>query len=72
MQKDYQKGREFTWHGFCSTTKSIEVLNNSMFCGSSGKRTIFQISLTQGQVCDSPISELPGAGLTLAHLITGS
>ena len=32
------------------TTKSIDVLNNSMFCGDSGKRTIFQIALTQGQV----------------------
>ena len=51
LSAQYPEGREFTWHGFCSTTKSIEVLNDSMFCGSSGKRTIFQISLTQGQVC---------------------
>ena len=50
LRDDYKKGREFTWHGFCSTTKSISVLNNSMFCGHSGKRTIFQIALTQGQV----------------------
>eukprot|EP01045_Picozoa_sp_COSAG04_P035054 COSAG04_NODE_7932_length_1045_cov_0.902748_1_plen_86_part_10 len=34
------------------TTKSIDVLNNSMFCGDSGKRTIFQIALTQGQARD--------------------
>ena len=50
LKEDYQKGREFTWHGFCSTTKSIEVLSNSLFCGDKGKRTIFVITLTQGQV----------------------
>ena len=32
------------------TTKSMEVLSNPMFCGDSGKRTIFNIQLTQGQV----------------------
>eukprot|EP01043_Picozoa_sp_COSAG02_P043247 COSAG02_NODE_3752_length_6284_cov_8.897171_4_plen_1014_part_00 len=49
LSKDYPKGREFVWHGFCSTTKSMEVLSNPMFCGDAGKRTIFQIQLTQGQ-----------------------
>ena len=37
------------------TTKSIEVLNNSMFCGDKGKRTIFVITLTQGQVSSDPL-----------------
>ena len=41
--------REFTWHGFCSTTKTIEVLSNPLFCGETGSRTIFVIQLTQGQ-----------------------
>ena len=31
------------------TTKSAEVLSNPMFCGDTGKRTIFTIKLTQGQ-----------------------
>jgi hypothetical protein len=56
LRADYVKGREFTWHGFCSTTKSLEVLSNPMFLGTSGKRTIFSISLTQGQVCIHPLS----------------
>ena len=49
LGKDYPKGREVVWHGFCSTTKSMEVLSNPLFCGDIGKRTIFQIQLTQGQ-----------------------
>ena len=36
------------------TTKSMKVLENPMFCGSSGKRTIFVITLTQGQVSSDP------------------
>ena len=49
LVSEYPEGREVVWHGFCSTTKSIAVLSNPMFCGDSGKRTIFQITLTQGQ-----------------------
>lgn len=49
LRQDYPKGREVVWHGFCSTTKTIDVLSNPMFCGDRGKRTIFQIQLTQGQ-----------------------
>ena len=54
LRAQYPKGREFTWHGFCSTTKSAEVLSNPQFCGDSGKRTIFAITLTQGQVRSLP------------------
>ena len=49
LRSDYPKGRKVTWHGFCSTTKSAEVLSDPQFCGQSGKRTIFAIKLTQGQ-----------------------
>ena len=49
LRSDYPKGRKVTWHGFCSTTKSAEVLSREEFCGQSGKRTIFAIKLTQGQ-----------------------
>lgn len=52
LRENYPKGREFTWHGFCSTTKSMEVLSNPQFCGTTGKRTIFNITLTQGQARD--------------------
>eukprot|EP01043_Picozoa_sp_COSAG02_P055666 COSAG02_NODE_6493_length_3538_cov_2.563536_2_plen_478_part_01 len=49
LRSDYPKGRKVTWHGFASTTKSMEVLSNEAFCGTGGKRTIFAIKLTQGQ-----------------------
>jgi hypothetical protein len=52
LTKDYAKGREVTWHGFVSTTKSMGVLENPMFCGQHGNRTIFTIVLTQGQARD--------------------
>jgi hypothetical protein len=45
----YVKGRELTWHGFASCTKSMGVLMNPQFCGPGGARTIFVIALTQGQ-----------------------
>eukprot|EP01046_Picozoa_sp_COSAG06_P001656 COSAG06_NODE_56_length_27627_cov_106.527136_9_plen_268_part_00 len=52
LSKDYAKGREVTWHGFASTTKSMEVLEHDQFCGKEGARTIFSIALTQGQARD--------------------
>ena len=45
----YVKGRELTWHGFASRTKSMGVLMNPQLCGPKGARTIFVIALTQGQ-----------------------
>ena len=54
LRAHYPEGREVTWYGFCSTTKSMQVLSNPMFCGDSGKRTIFAIQLTQGQVRTIP------------------
>ena len=49
LRDQYPQGRKVTWHGFCSTTKSAKVLENPLFCGEVGKRTIFAIQLTQGQ-----------------------
>ena len=49
---DYQLNCEFTWYGFCSTAKSIDVLNNPLFCGETGLRTMFAIKLTQHQARD--------------------
>ena len=49
LRAEYPEGRVFSWHGLCSTTKRLVVLRNPMFCGDSGKRTIFAIKLTQGQ-----------------------
>lgn len=49
LSQEYIKGRKFTWHGPCSCTKRIEVLKSDLFCGTSGKRTIFAVELTQLQ-----------------------
>lgn len=59
LRAKYPKGRRFTWHGFISCTKSINVLSTAQFCGDSGPRTIFSIELSQGQARDiSPYSVL--------------
>ena len=46
------QGREFTWHGPSSCTKSLEVLSSPQFLGDSGPRTQFIIHLTQHQARD--------------------
>jgi hypothetical protein len=33
---------------FSSTTKSMDVLNSEMFCGTKGDRTLFKIAVTSG------------------------
>lgn len=62
LRADYQDDhRRFTWHGFISATKRLEVLSEPLFCGDSGPRTIFAIELTQGQARDiSPYSMTRG------------
>lgn len=58
LRARYRKGDVITWHGFSSTSKTIETVN--AFCGTTGKRTIFNIKLTQGQARDvSQYSEYP-------------
>ena len=41
LRADYVEGRELTWYGFCSTTKSMAVLSNPMFCGDAGKFVLY-------------------------------
>eukprot|EP00971_Amphidinium_carterae_P129459 2564116-Amphidinium_carterae.1 len=61
LAKDYQEHREVTWYGFTSSTKTQKALESEAFCGKSGERTIFTITLTQGQAKDishfSPLDE---------------
>jgi len=60
LLSEYPKGKEFLWHGFTSTTKSIDVLQTEDFLGVTGPRTVFQIQLTQNQARDiSDYSPLP-------------
>ena len=66
LKAQYAEGREVTWYGFCSTTKTIGVLSEPLFCGESGTRTIFTIRLTQGQARDiTRYSLIPGEGEVL-------
>ena len=54
----YPKGKEVWWWAFSSTTKQLETLNDEMFLGKTGVRTIFNIQvstdLTGRRLC-SPI-----------------
>ncbi|CAF2814699.1 unnamed protein product [Rotaria sp. Silwood2] len=43
---DYPKGKSFIWWGFSSCTSSVEVLENELFFGKTGNRTLFQIECT--------------------------
>lgn len=43
------EGAEVTWHSFTSCTRKLGLMDDPNFCGTSGKRTIFSVHLTQGQ-----------------------
>ncbi|CAM2727446.1 unnamed protein product [Rotaria socialis] len=40
---DYPEGKSFVWWGFSSCTSSVNVLENALFFGKTGKRTLFEI-----------------------------
>ena len=44
----YPKGKEFYWWAFSSTTKELSILQNPMFLGTSGVRTVFNIQVSAG------------------------
>ncbi|CAF4035401.1 unnamed protein product [Rotaria sp. Silwood2] len=43
---EYSKGKIVIWWGFSSCTSSAEVLENELFFGKTGNRTLFQIECT--------------------------
>ena len=45
---EYPKGRKFRWWRFSSCTEDGAVLQNPMFLGETGKRTLFSIKVTSG------------------------
>ena len=49
LRATYKKGRTVTWHQFSSCTSTIEVLQSEQYCGTSGERTLFVVTLTQGR-----------------------
>lgn len=56
---EYVKGSKISWWQFSSCTKDVSVLENPMFLGTSGSRTIFQIQSSRG-VEVSSFSAIPG------------
>ena len=55
----YRTGEQVVWWAFTSTTTNIGVLENPMFLGKTGPRTIFQIA-TSKAVDVKDFSALPG------------
>jgi hypothetical protein len=49
LSASYPVGKTITWWSFSSCTKSIDVLQNDQFLGSSGIRTMFAIETTSGK-----------------------
>jgi len=74
MRAQYPKGQEVYWWAFSSTTKELSTLQNPMFLGTHGVRTIFNIqvkrgvdvvrySIFQGQESEAEVLLYPGTKL---------
>jgi hypothetical protein len=46
ISADYPKGRTITWNAFSSCTTSLDILENEVFMGTTGPRTLFSLELT--------------------------
>ncbi|CAF3217724.1 unnamed protein product [Rotaria sp. Silwood2] len=46
---EFQKGAQITWWTFSSTTKSLAVLENDLYLGRTGERTLFSIEVLNGK-----------------------
>jgi len=49
MRSAYKTGQTIIWWGFSSCTRTIDVLENDQFLGSSGARTFFTIECSSGR-----------------------
>lgn len=48
LRKQYPVGKEVYWWAFSSTTQKLSTLNNPMFLGQEGIRTIFNLQVRSG------------------------
>ncbi|CAF4542000.1 unnamed protein product [Rotaria sp. Silwood1] len=46
---EFPKGAQITWWAFSSTTKSLTVLENDLYLGTTGERTLFSIEVLNGK-----------------------
>ncbi|CAF4673180.1 unnamed protein product [Rotaria socialis] len=49
LRKEYPKGKIFVWWGFSSCTTTLDVLQNELFLGETGRRTFFTIECDSGK-----------------------
>ena len=49
LRSQYKKGERIVWWGFSSCTKTLDVLENKEFVGTSGTRTLFNIECDTGK-----------------------
>lgn len=49
LSAHYPQGKIFVWWGFSSCTKSIHVLQNELFLGKTGIRTLFHVHCKSGK-----------------------
>ena len=43
LAQKFPKGKKFVWWSITSTTEKMDVLNQDMFLGDKGERTLFTI-----------------------------
>lgn len=48
LRKQYTQGKEVYWWAFSSTTQRLSTLNNPMFLGQEGVRTVFSLQVRSG------------------------
>ncbi|CAF1061298.1 unnamed protein product [Adineta steineri] len=49
LRKEYHKGKTVSWWQFSSCTASLDVLQNELFLGKTGPRTLFNIECYSGK-----------------------
>jgi len=49
VSASYLKGQRAVWWGFSSATPDAEILNNEVFLGTTGNRTLFSIECKNGK-----------------------
>ncbi|CAF2957028.1 unnamed protein product [Rotaria sp. Silwood2] len=49
ISDEFSKGAKVTWWSFSSTTISLDVLENDLYLGKTGERTIFSIEVINGK-----------------------
>jgi hypothetical protein len=49
IREDFSRGTQVTWWGFSSSTASLPVLENDLYLGTTGERTLFSLEVINGR-----------------------